>query len=81
MEPTPLLLPINLMEVVIRPLSLCMRLFGNVLGAFIIMELIKLAIPVGLPLAASMYFDVFDGIIQTVVFVFLTAMFTQETME
>ena len=81
MVPTPLLLPINLMEVVIRPLSLCMRLFGNVLGAFIIMELIKLAIPVGLPLAASMYFDVFDGIIQTVVFVFLTAMFTQETME
>ena len=58
-----------------------MRLFGNVLGAFIIMELIKLAIPVGLPLAASMYFDVFDGIIQTVVLVFLTAMFTQETME
>ena len=81
MEPTPLLLPINLMEVIIRPLSLCMRLFGNVLGAFIIMELIKIAIPVGLPLAASMYFDVFDGIIQTVVFVFLTAMFTQETME
>ena len=81
LEPTPLLLPINLMEVIIRPLSLCMRLFGNVLGAFIIMELIKIAIPVGLPLAASMYFDVFDGIIQTVVFVFLTAMFTQETME
>jgi len=81
LEPTPLLLPINLMEVIIRPLSLCMRLFGNALGAFIIMELIKLAIPVGLPLAASMYFDVFDGIIQTVVFVFLTAMFTQETME
>ena len=80
-EPMPLLIPINLMEVVIRPLSLCMRLFGNVLGAFIIMELIKIAIPVGLPLAASMYFDVFDGIIQTVVFVFLTAMFTQETME
>ena len=47
----------------------------------ILVELIKLAIPVGLPLAASMYFDVFDGIIQTVVFVFLTAMFTQETME
>ena len=34
-----------------------------------------------LPLRGSMYFDVFDGIIQTVVFVFLTAMFTQETME
>ena len=80
-EPIPLLLPINLMEVIIRPLSLCMRLFGNVLGAFIIMELIKLAIPAILPMALSMYFDVFDGIIQTIVFVFLTALFTAETIE
>lgn len=80
-EPIPLLLPINLMEVIIRPLSLCMRLFGNVLGAFIIMELIKLAIPAILPMALSMYFDVFDSIIQTIVFVFLTALFTAETIE
>ena len=69
------------MEVIIRPLSLCMRLFGNVLGAFIIMELIKLVIPAVVPLALSMYFDVFDGIIQTIVFVFLTALFTAETIE
>ena len=77
-EPMPLLAPINVMEVVIRPLSLCMRLFGNVLGSFIIMELIKLAMPAIVPMALSMYFDVFDGIIQTIVFVFLTALFTQE---
>ena len=31
-EPMPLLIPINLMEVAIRPLALCMRLFGNILG-------------------------------------------------
>ena len=68
-EPMPLLAPINVMEVVIRPLSLCMRLFGNVLGSFIIMELIKLAMPAIVPMALSMYFDVFDGIIQTIVFV------------
>lgn len=41
-EPMPLLLPINIMELIIKPLSLCMRLFGNVLGAFVIMELVKL---------------------------------------
>jgi F-type H+-transporting ATPase subunit a len=81
LEPNPMLLPINVMEIIIRPLSLCMRLFGNVLGAFIIMELLKLAVPAILPMAMSLYFDVFDGIIQAVVFVFLTAMFTQETME
>ena len=80
-EPMPLLAPINVMEEVIRPLSLCMRLFGNVLGSFIIMELIKLAMPAIVPMALSMYFDVFDGIIQTIVFVFLTALFTQEALE
>ena len=33
-EPMPVVLPINILEVFIKPLSLCMRLFGNVLGSF-----------------------------------------------
>ena len=78
MEPMPLLLPINLMEVVIRPLALCMRLFGNILGAFIIMELIKMMAPAVDPVPFSIYFDLFDGGIQAVVFVFLTALFVGE---
>ena len=77
-EPMPLLIPINLMEVAIRPLALCMRLFGNILGAFIIMEMLKLLVPVVLPAVFSLYFDLFDGLIQTVVFVFLTTLFTGE---
>ena len=77
-EPMPLLLPINLMEVIIRPLALCMRLFGNVLGAFIIMEMIKLLVPAVVPAVLSIYFDLFDGLIQMVVFVFLTTLFTGE---
>ena len=76
--PMPLLLPINLMEVVIRPLALCMRLFGNILGAYIIMEMHKFVVPVVLPAIFSIYFDLFDGLIQTVVFVFLTTLFTGE---
>ena len=36
-EPSPIIAPINVMELFIKPLSLCMRLFGNVLGAFVIM--------------------------------------------
>ena len=77
-EPMALLVPINLMEVAIRPLALCMRLFGNVLGAFIIMEMIKLLVPAVLPAVFSLYFDLFDGLIQTIVFVFLTTLFTGE---
>lgn len=80
-EPMPLLAPINVLELLIRPLSLCMRLFGNVLGSFVVMELIKMVAPIIIPLPFSFYFDIFDGIIQTYVFVFLTALFMKEKME
>ena len=63
-EPIALVAPINVLELFIKPLSLCMRLFGNVLGAFVIMELIEYIMPVGLPVVFSMYFDIFDGLIQ-----------------
>ena len=41
-EPAPIMLPINILEVVIRPTSLCMRLFGNVLGSYVVMKLLEL---------------------------------------
>lgn len=77
-DPSPVIAPMNLLEVIIRPLSLCMRLFGNVLGAFVIMELIKQLLPVALPVPFSLYFDIFDGLLQAYVFTFLTSMFIQE---
>ena len=46
-----------------------------------IMELIKLVVPVFVPAIFSLYFDLFDGLIQTYVFVFLTSLFMKETME
>ena len=63
-EPMPIVLPINVLEVFIKPLSLCMRLFGNVLGSFVIMELLKIVVPAFLPAVFSCYFDIFDGLIQ-----------------
>ena len=60
-----------------------MRLFGNVLGAFIIMELIKSVVflKLGVPVAFSLYFDLFDGFLQAYIFVFLTAMYVKEAVE
>ena len=81
LKPSPIMLPINIMEIAIRPLSLCMRLFGNVLAAFIVMELVKMVVPVVVPVAFSLYFDIFDGLIQTIVFVFLTTIFIGEALE
>ena len=59
-EPIAIITPINILEVFTRPLSLCMRLFGNVLGSFVIMELLKMVVPVILPAVFCLYFDIFD---------------------
>ncbi len=80
-EPIAIVTPINILEVFTRPLSLCMRLFGNVLGAFVIMELIKLVVPVILPAVFSVYFDLFDGLLQAYVFVFLTSLYIGEEID
>ncbi len=80
-QPMAIVTPINILELFIKPLSLCMRLFGNVLGAFVIMELLKSLIPVVLPVPFSFYFDIFDGLIQAYVFVFLTSLYIKEAVE
>lgn len=80
-EPVPIIAPINFLELFIRPLSLCMRLFGNILGAFVVMELLKMAVPIVFPAVLSLYFDFFDGAIQAYVFVFLTSLFIKEAVE
>lgn len=82
-EPVLLVTPINILEIFIKPLSLCMRLFGNVIGAFVIMKLIEtvLPVPVGIPVVFSLYFDLFDGLIQAYVFVFLTGLYIKEALD
>lgn len=79
--PVAIVAPINILELGIRPLSLCMRLFGNVLGAFVIMKLIECVLPVIVPAVLSVYFDFFDGLIQAYVFTFLTALYIKEAVE
>ena len=82
-EPVLLVTPINILEIFIKPLSLCMRLFGNVIGAFVIMKLIEtvLPLPIGIPVVFSLYFDLFDGLIQAYVFVFLTGLYIKEALD
>ena len=69
-EPIPIIAPINVLE-----------LFGNVLGAVVVMALIKYLLPVVVPLPFSGYFDIFDGVIQAYVFVFLTSLYIKEAVE
>lgn len=80
-EPIPLMLPFKILDYGIKPLSLALRLFGNILGAFIVMELIYVAMPPVVPAALSLYFDLFDGILQAYVFMFLTSLYIAEVLE
>ena len=79
-DPMPLMVPFKLMEYGTKPLSLCLRLFGNVVASFIIMELLLAFLPiVGAPFSA--YFDLFDGILQAYIFVYLTSIYIGEVVE
>jgi F-type H+-transporting ATPase subunit a len=80
LHPMPMMLPFNLLEYLIRPASMCLRLFGNILGGLIIMLLIESAVPIGIPPVLSLYFDFLDGLIQALVFTFLTTLFIAEAI-
>ena len=78
-EPMPFLLPITLLERLIFPVSLSLRLFGNVLAATVIMSLIYGSLMqlnffamLVIPLPFHAYFDLFEGGLQAVIFTFLT---------
>ena len=45
------------------------------------MELLKAVVPLIVPIPVSFYFDIFDGLLQAYVFVFLTSLFMMEEME
>ncbi len=79
LSPNPVMLPMNIISEFSLPISLCLRLFGNIISGSVIALLIKgflgwFAIPV-MPLI-NIVFDIGFGIIQTAVFVILTIIFT-----
>lgn len=87
-QPMLMMLPINVIERVMLPVSLALRLFGNILAASFLVELVyesldKIAwiAQIGLPVPLHAYFDIFDGCIQMVIFVMLTMINIKITVE
>ena len=87
-QPMLMMLPINVIERVMLPVSLSLRLFGNILAASFLVELVyesldKIAwiAQIGLPVPLHTYFDIFDGCIQMVIFVMLTMINIKITVE
>ena len=83
-NPTPVIFPIRLITDLAVPVSLACRLFGNMLGGLVVMDLLYTALgsyAVGLPSLAGLYFNVFHPLIQAFIFITLTLTFTNEATE
>jgi len=79
-KPVAVMFPFKVMEYFTKPLSLCLRLFGNIVAAFIIMELIfHYLAPLAAPFSA--YFDFFDGLLQAYIFTFLTSLYIGDAVQ
>ncbi|MBE6050160.1 MAG: F0F1 ATP synthase subunit A [Clostridium sp.] len=87
-KPYGFMLPINILERITLPISLALRLFGNMLAATILIEMIYDALGsvgwiagIGAPIIAHGYFDLFDGAIQMLAFTMLTIINIKLTAE
>nr|QCI04643.1 ATP synthase CF0 subunit IV [Apoglossum ruscifolium] len=79
-EPTPVLLPINVLEDFTKPLSLSFRLFGNILADELVVAVFALLVPILIPLPV-MILGLFASSIQALIFSTLSAAYIGEAME
>ncbi len=83
-EPTPVVFPIKLISDCAIPVSMACRLFGNILGGMIVMDLLYVALgnnAIGIPSIVGLYFNVFHPLIQAFIFVTLSLTFINEAVE
>lgn len=79
-EPTPILLPINILEDFTKPLSLSFRLFGNILADELVVAVLVLLVPLFVPLPV-MILGLFTSAIQALIFATLAAVYIGEAIE
>lgn len=80
-KPVAAMAPIKVFSELALPISMASRLFGNILGGLVVMELIYKLIPIGIPAVLAIYFNLFDGLIQTFIFLTLTLTFIGDAVE
>lgn len=79
-DPTPIMLPMNIIGELAKPTNISMRLFGNAFAGMVIMGLLYMAAPAVLPAPLHLYFDLFQGLVQSFVFTMLTMVYIQGSM-
>nr|WLD05943.1 ATP synthase CF0 subunit IV [Meringosphaera mediterranea] len=80
LEPTPILLPINILEDFTKPLSLSFRLFGNILADELTVSVLTLLVPLFIPLPI-MGLGIFASSVQALIFSTLAAAYIAEAVE
>jgi len=80
-KPIAVMAPINLITDLAKPISMASRLYGNILGGLVVMELIYKVVPIFIPSLLAIYFNLFDGLMQTYIFITLTLTFIGEAMD
>jgi F-type H+-transporting ATPase subunit a len=76
----PLMMPIEIISHLSRPLSLSVRLFGNIMGEDIVLAVVLLLVPLLLPMPVLVLM-IFTSVIQTLVFMLLAMMYIAGAME
>ena len=76
----PIMFPIELVSHLARPISLSVRLFGNIMGEDLVLAIVLLLVPFLVPLPIFVLM-IFTSIIQTLVFVMLSMIYIQLAME
>jgi F-type H+-transporting ATPase subunit a len=79
-QPTPVLLPINILEDFTKPLSLSFRLFGNILADELVVAVLVSLVPLVVPIP-MMFLGLFTSAIQALIFATLAAAYIGESME
>nr|YP_009578905.1 ATP synthase CF0 A subunit [Taxus florinii]QBK34649.1 ATP synthase CF0 A subunit [Taxus florinii]QBK35469.1 ATP synthase CF0 A subunit [Taxus florinii]QBK36617.1 ATP synthase CF0 A subunit [Taxus florinii] len=79
-QPTPILLPINILEDFTKPLSLSFRLFGNILADELVVAVPVSLVPLVVPIPV-MFLGLFTSGIQALIFATLAAAYIGESME
>ena len=75
-----LMLPLNLIEQVIRPVSLALRLYGNMYGEETVTEQLYEIFPIGVPLIMQVLSLLFC-LLQAIVFTMLLSIYISEALE
>tara|TARA_B110000305_G_scaffold242151_1_gene320452 strand:- start:2945 stop:3664 length:720 start_codon:yes stop_codon:yes gene_type:complete len=79
-QPTPVLLPINVLEDFTKPLSLSFRLFGNILADELVVAVLISLVPLVIPIPL-IFLGLFTSAIQALIFATLSGAYIGEAME